>query len=87
LRWKNDQAGAFFIVTCEVVKIVFLLEDVILGELLAAGEAPEEDRGVDLRGEFGAAGGVNAVGFAFAALLSIGQRRRAKRGDEESDDS
>src|SRR5579859_4399341 len=85
LRRQKNQAGSFFIVAGEVVEILFLLEDVILGEFFAAGESPEEDGGVDLGGELGAAGSVNAVGFAFAAFLGLRGWRRAD-GDEASEE-
>jgi len=58
----------------EVVEVVFLRKDVGLREFFAAGEAPEEDWGIDLRGEFGAASGVDAVGFAVAAFLGVALR-------------
>jgi hypothetical protein len=57
----------------EVVEVVFLAEDVGLRGFFAAGEAPQEDRGIHLRGEFRAARGVDAVGFAVAALLGLGR--------------
>jgi hypothetical protein len=61
-------------VASEVVEVVFLLENVILREFFAACKTPEDDRSVDLRGQFGAASGVDAVGFALAALLSMNER-------------
>jgi len=64
----------------EVVEVVFLLEDVVLREFFAAGESPEKDRNVDLGGELGAASGVHGVGFALAALLGTGERRRREEG-------
>ena len=70
---ENDEAGAFFVVAGEVVEIVFLRKNGGLQDFFAAGEAPEDDRGVNLRGEGGAASGVSGVGFAFATLLGGGK--------------
>ena len=53
----------------EVIEIIFLGENVGLGEFFAAGKAPEDDGAFRLCGEVGAACGVGAVGLAFAALL------------------
>src|SRR5205823_4802238 len=74
---KNDQAGSFLIVASEVVKIIFLSENVGLGKFFAAGESPENNWRIDLRGDASAARGVDFVGFAFAALLSECGVRRA----------
>ena len=57
----------------EVVKILFLGEDVGLGLFLAAGETPKDDRAIGLRRELPAAFRVNAIRLALAALL--GARR------------
>ncbi len=73
---EDDEAGAFFVVTGEVVEIVFLRKNVSLQDFFAAGEAPEDDRGVNLSGEGGTASGVGGVGFAFAALLGGGKCRK-----------
>jgi len=56
-------------VTGEVIEIIFLGEDVGLGEFLAAGKAFEDDGAFTFHGQGGAAGGVDGVGLAFAALL------------------
>jgi hypothetical protein len=56
---ENDQAGSFFIVAGEVIKIVFLRKNVGLRNFFAAGESPENDRTVDLSGDPGPARGVN----------------------------
>jgi hypothetical protein len=89
LGGKNNQAGAFFVVAGEVIEIVFLSEDVGLRGLFAAGEAPEEDGRVDLRGEFGAARGIDAVRFAVAAFLGLrlgGQRCEAQENQRDGED-
>ena len=72
--------AAFFVVASEVIEVVFLREDVGLRGFFAAGEAPEKDRGIDLCGEFGAACGVDTVGFAVAAFLGAGGGRGAEKG-------
>src|SRR5205807_6979204 len=72
-RGENDEAGAFFVVTGEVVEIVFLRKNVSLRDFFAAGEAPKNDGGVHLSGEGGATRRVGGVGFAFAALLGGGK--------------
>jgi hypothetical protein len=70
----------------KVIEVVFLREDVGLRGFFAAGEAPEEDRGVDLRGKFGAAGGVDAVGFAVAALLGLRWRGKSSEAQQNQND-
>ena len=72
---QDDEAGRFFVVAGEVIKVVFLREDVGLRGFFAASEAPEKDRGIDLSGELGAARGVDAIGFALAAFLGVGRWR------------
>jgi hypothetical protein len=70
----------------EVVEIVFLRENVGLRGFFAASKAPEKDWGIDLCGEFGAASGIDAVGFALSALLGSGGRCGTdgnKHGKEE----
>jgi hypothetical protein len=81
-RGQDHEGGAFFVVPGEVVKIFLLSEDVSLGRFFAAGVAPEDDGGVGLRGKFGAPLGVDAVGFAFAALL---RQRGGRRGHQDQD--
>src|SRR5882762_6414858 len=78
---KDNQAGAFFVVAGEVVEILFLGEEVGLRNFFAAGEAPKNDGPIGLRRELGAAFGVDAIGFAFAALL--GYRAFCKASQEE----
>jgi hypothetical protein len=70
-------------VTGEIVEVFFLRKDVGLRRFLAASETPEEYRGIDLRGDFGAAIGVDAVGFALASLLC--DRLGGERGEAEKD--
>ena len=64
----------------EIVKIIFLGENVGLRNFFAPSEAPQDYRAIGLRGDFGAALGVNAVGFAFAALLGV-ELRSARCGE------
>jgi len=64
----------------EVVEVLFLREDIGLRGFFAASKAPEKDWGIDLGGEFGAASGVDAVGFALAALLGRSGLRGAQEG-------
>jgi hypothetical protein len=59
----------------QVIEIFFLGEDVSLRGFLASGKAPKNDWRFNLCGELGAAFGVNAIGLAVAALLTLGGRR------------
>src|SRR5215475_65142 len=45
---ENDQAGALFVVACEVIEIIFLREDVSLRKLFAACKNPEDDGAIVL---------------------------------------
>ncbi len=57
--------------TGEVVEILFLLENVGLRVLFAAGKTPKNDRAIHLCGKLGAAFRVDAIGFALATLLGL----------------
>ena len=86
-RGQENEACAFFVVAGEIVKVIFLREDVCLRDFFSPGEAPENDGDFGLHGKFGATLGINAVRFAFAALLRIklwsacrgGEKNRGKR--------
>jgi hypothetical protein len=71
----------------EIVEIFLLLENISLGNFLAASETPKNDWPVDLRRHLGAAFGVDAVGFALAALLGRragGEANEAEQSPESS---
>jgi hypothetical protein len=68
-RREQDEACAFFVVPGQVIEILFLRENVILRDFFPPREAPEDDRRVNLGSQLRAALGVDAVLFAFAALL------------------
>src|SRR5208282_2813169 len=76
---QENKPGAFLVVAGEVIKVIILGENISLREFFAAGEAPKNDRAIDLGGELGAAIGVNTVGLAFAALLCLRGRRDGTR--------
>ena len=59
--------------TSQIVKVLFLLENVGLGKFFVPGKAPQNDGTIHLGGELGATRGVDAVGFALAALLGAGE--------------
>src|SRR2546429_1036716 len=66
---EQDEARAFFVVPGQVIEILFLRKNVILRDFFSAREAPEDDGRVNLGSQLRAALGVDAVRFAFAALL------------------
>src|SRR2546430_13169574 len=68
-RREQDEARAFFVVPGQVIEILFLRKNVILRDFFSAREAPEDDGRVNLGSQLRAALGVDAVRFAFAALL------------------
>jgi hypothetical protein len=72
-------------VTGEVIKILFLGEDIRLRILFATGQSGEYYRRVHGGGKPGAALGVNGVGLALAALLRGGGRRKGERGHRQQD--
>jgi len=69
-------------VASEVVKILFLGKDVGLGNFLAAGETPEDDRPIGLRRQLGAAFRVDAIGLALAALLGSRGSRNVSQAEQ-----
>ena len=62
----------------QIVKIIFLRENIGLRDFFAPGKAPQHNRAIGLRGESGAPFGVDAVGFALAPLLGVAVVRSAR---------
>src|SRR5690349_20857568 len=75
-RWKHDQSGAFLVVACQIIEVLFLREDIVLRNFFASGEAPQDDGRIKLGSQFGAPLGVKTVRFAFAPLLRLGRARK-----------
>ena len=69
---KQDQSGFFFIVARQVIKILFLGENVGLRFFFFAGIAEKDDGSIDIGSEFGASRSIRGIGLAFPALLGEG---------------
>ena len=68
----------------EIVEVVFLGEDVGLGEFFAAGEAPQDNGTFAVRGEGAAAVGIDRVWFTFPTLFGGGSEVLGHNNQEQS---
>src|SRR5713101_2296255 len=75
-----------FFVAGQVVEAIFLVKNVGLSRFFAARVTPKNDRPVHLCGNLGAALGVDAIGFALAALLGLGDGEEEDRAKQSRKD-
>jgi hypothetical protein len=83
---QENHAGAFFVVAGQVVEAIFLVKNVGLSRFFAARVTPKNDRPVYFCGDPGAALGVDAIGFALAVLLGLGDGEKENRAKQSRKD-
>ena len=80
---KDNQPGAFLVVPRQIIKMLFLREDIVLRDFFSSGEAPQDNGRVNLGSQLGATFGVHAVRFTLAALLCFRWPRHDTQGQHQ----